>query len=294
MNMTLFFGFLMRSTFLRRSVFFMMVAFLTTAAVSQDGRLMGRVSDAKGEPIKGATVYITSSSTTQAAVSNSQGYYTFLSVPQESYKIKTTKRGFDAYASEITVSPNTITRLDVKLGNGGKEVEVATVSKVEKPTTSTAVQKVIAIKKKDVQVASAEKKPQAVAVEELKTDAADKSAEELAKLTNENENADDMEQVATLEKNVEVVGGVEALFKKLKYPELAMKAGIEGKTVAQVYVDKDGEIVKVNFLKAVNPILDAEVMRVLTEETEFSPAKQKGDKAIAGAIVIPFNFKIAK
>jgi outer membrane biosynthesis protein TonB len=46
---------------------------------------------------------------------------------------------------------------------------------------------------------------------------------------------------------------------------LALKAGAEGKSVAQVFVDKEGNILKVNFLKNINPILDAEVMRALTE-----------------------------
>jgi hypothetical protein len=41
-------------------------------------------------------------------------------------------------------------------------------------------------------------------------------------------------------------------------------------------------------------MLDAEVMRVLTEETKFRAAEAGGGKPIAGAIVIPFSFKIGK
>ncbi|MFN3345968.1 MAG: energy transducer TonB, partial [Chloroherpetonaceae bacterium] len=169
-----------------------------------------------------------------------------------------------------------------------------------KRSTSTAVKKTVPVvkKKETVEVVAVEESPEMrkEIISQLKSDndEDDKGAEELISLTEENLNADDIEQVATLESNVSIVGGVEQIYKNIKYPDLALKAGVEGKVVAQVFVDKQGNIVKVNFLKSINPILDAEVMRVLTEDTEFKPAKISGGKTVAGAIVIPFNFKIKK
>lgn len=267
-------------------------------ALGQQGRLMGRVLDNTGKPVAGATIYITSSSVTQAAVSNAQGYYTFLNVPPENYKIRTYKRGYSAWNSELAVVANSITRIDVKLGVG--EVEESVVVAETKKSTSTAVKKTVPVvkKKESVEVVAVDKTPELrkEIVSQLKSDddEDDKGAEELINLTEENINADDMEQVATLESNVDIVGGVEQIYKNIKYPDLALKAGVEGKAVAQVFVDKQGNLVKVNFLKSINPILDAEVMRVLTEETQFKPAKISGGKTVAGAIVIPFNFKIKK
>jgi len=264
----------------------------------QQGRLMGRVLDSSGKPVAGATIYITSSSVTQAAVSNAQGYYTFLNVPPETYKIRTYKRGYSAWNSDLTVAANSITRIDVKLGSG--ETEENIVLAEAKKTTSTAVKKTVPVvkRKEAVEVVAVEKTPELrkEIVSQLKSEDDDdeKGTEELINMTEENLNADDMEQVATLESNVEIVGGVEQIYKNIKYPDLALKAGVEGKAVAQVFVDKSGNIVKVNFLKSINPILDAEVMRVLTEDTEFKPARISGGKTVAGAIVIPFNFKIKK
>ncbi len=267
-------------------------------ALSQQGRLMGRVLDSSGKPVAGATIYITSSNVTQAAVSNAQGYYTFLNVPPETYKIRTYKRGYSAWNSDLTVAANSITRIDVKLGVGETEENIVVAE--AKKTTSTAVKKTVPVvkKKESVEVVAVEKTPELrkEIVSQLKSedDDDDKGTEELINLTEENLNADDIEQVATLESNVEIVGGVEQIYKNIKYPDLALKAGVEGKAVAQVFVDKSGNIVKVNFLKSINPILDAEVMRVLTEDTEFKPARISGGKTVAGAIVIPFNFKIKK
>lgn len=266
-------------------------------AFGQQGRLMGRVLDSSGKPVAGATIYITCSSVTQAAVSNAQGYYTFLNVPPENYKIRTYKRGYNAWNSDLTIAANSITRIDVKLGTGETEENVAVAE--TKKSTSTAVKKTVPVvkKKESIEVVATDKTPelQKEIVSQLKSDDEDdKGTEELINLTEENLNADNIEQVATLESNVDIVGGVEQIYKKIKYPDLALKAGVEGKTVAQVFVDKEGSIVKVNFLKSINPILDAEVMRVLTEETEFKPAKISSGKAVAGAIVIPFNFKIKK
>lgn len=268
-------------------------------AVAQQGRLMGRVLDNGGKPVAGATIYITSASVTQAAVSNAQGYYTFLNVPPETYKIRTYKRGYDAWNSEIAVVANSITRIDVKLGVGGSDETPALAVVETKKSTSTAVKKTVPVARKQaVEVVAAETAPELKTeiVAQLKSedDDDDKGAEELIKITEENLNADNIEQVATLESNVEIVGGVEKIYQSVKYPELALKAGVEGKAIAQVFVDKEGSIVKVNFLKSINPILDAEVMRVLTEETQFKPARVSGGKTVAGSIVIPFNFKIKK
>ncbi len=267
-------------------------------ALGQQGRLMGRVLDSSGKPVAGATIYITCSSVTQAAVSNAQGYYTFLNVPSENYKIRTYKRGYSAWSSDLVVAANSITRIDVKLGTGETEENVVVAE--TKKSTSTAVKKTVPVvkKKESVEVVAVEKTPELrkeiVAQLKSEDDEDDKGTEELINLTEENLNADDIEQVATLESNVDIVGGVEQIYKNIKYPDLALKAGVEGKAVAQVFVDKQGNIVKVNFLKSINPILDAEVMRVLTEDTEFKPAKISGGKTVAGAIVIPFNFKIKK
>ena len=267
-------------------------------ALGQQGRLMGRVLDSSGKPVAGATIYITCSSVTQAAVSNAQGYYTFLNVPPENYKIRTYKRGYSAWNSDLVVVANSITRVDVKLGTGETEENVVVAE--TKKSTSTAVKKTVPVvkKKESVEVVAVEKTPELrkEIVSQLKSedDEDDKGTEELINLTEENLNADDIDQVATLESNVDIVGGVEQIYKNIKYPDLALKAGVEGKAVAQVFVDKQGNIVKVNFLKSINPILDAEIMRVLTEETEFKPAKISGGKTVAGAIVIPFNFKIKK
>jgi TonB family protein len=270
----------------------------TNVAFGQQGRLMGRVLDSSGKPVAGATIYITSSNVTQAAVTNAQGYYTFLNVPPETYKIRTYKRGYSAWTSDLAVVANSITRIDVKLGTG--EVEENVVVAETKKSTSTAVKKTVPVvkKKESVEVVAVEKNPELrkEIVSQLKSedDDDDKGTEELINLTEENLNADDIEQVATLESNVEIVGGVEQIYKNIKYPDLALKAGVEGKAIAQVFVDKSGNIIKVNFLKSINPILDAEVMRVLTEDTQFKPARISSGKTVGGAIVIPFNFKIKK
>ncbi|MFN3344990.1 MAG: carboxypeptidase-like regulatory domain-containing protein, partial [Chloroherpetonaceae bacterium] len=103
----------------------MMLCTVLDEALGQQGRLMGRVLDSSGKPVAGATIYITSASVTQAAVSNAQGYYTFLNVPPENYKIRTYKRGYSAWNSELSVVANSITRVDVKLGVGEVEENLA-------------------------------------------------------------------------------------------------------------------------------------------------------------------------
>ncbi len=277
------------------------VDFFIASAQVQHGRLMGRILDKSGNPISGATIYITCQSATQAAVSNAQGYYTFLNVPPETYKIKAYRRGFNDWLSNISVNANAITRIDVKLAAITNDAVIASVDdekeeKEDKRNASVAFRKVIPIvrKKESIEVTASAPEKEKIAAELKSENEDDRAAQALINLTDENLNADAIEQITTLESPVSIVGGVESVYKHVKYPDLALKAGVEGKVVAHIFVDKEGNILKVDFLKNINPILDAEVMRVLTEETRFQAAKLTNGQTIAGAIIVPFNFKIKK
>ncbi len=73
------------------------------------------------------------------------------------------------------------------------------------------------------------------------------------------------------------------------YPELARRAGIEGKTVVQALVDIDGSIFEVKVLKSSgNQMLDQAAL-VAAKKAKFTPAKQR-DKAVRVWVSIPIQF----
>ena len=78
---------------------------------------------------------------------------------------------------------------------------------------------------------------------------------------------------------------------KAEYPELARKAGIEGKTVVKALVDVDGSIMAVQVLQSSgNQMLDEAALKA-ARKSKFTPAKQR-DKFVRVWVSIPMQFKL--
>jgi protein TonB len=76
-----------------------------------------------------------------------------------------------------------------------------------------------------------------------------------------------------------------------EYPELARRAGIEGKTVVKALVDVDGSIAEVKVLQTSgNTMLDQAALAAARKAT-FTPAKQR-DKYVRVWVAIPINFSL--
>lgn len=76
-----------------------------------------------------------------------------------------------------------------------------------------------------------------------------------------------------------------------EFPELARQAGMQGKVIVQVYVDKHGDVKKWKIMKADPEGLgfEEEVQKVITK-WKFTPAIQQGNP-VGVWVAVPFNFK---
>ncbi|MEO0124100.1 MAG: energy transducer TonB [candidate division WOR-3 bacterium] len=78
---------------------------------------------------------------------------------------------------------------------------------------------------------------------------------------------------------------------KPDYPELARKAGIEGKAIVEAIVDTDGSVIEAKIFKSSgNPMLD-EAAIAAARRAKFTPAKQR-DMFVRVRVNIPFDFKL--
>ena len=93
----------------------------------------------------------------------------------------------------------------------------------------------------------------------------------------------------------EFPGGMKELLKflqdNLKYPESAMKNNLQGRVIVQFVVEKDGTPTEFNVVRAVNPDLDAEALRVLKTMPKWKPGMQKGE-AVRVKYTVPVAFKL--
>ena len=90
-------------------------------------------------------------------------------------------------------------------------------------------------------------------------------------------------------------GGPGALFKFLsenvRYPEEAEKQNIEGRVILTFVVGKDGSIRNTKVVKSVDPLLDAEALRVISAMPNWTPGRQNG-KPVAVKYTVPVGFRL--
>ena len=86
-------------------------------------------------------------------------------------------------------------------------------------------------------------------------------------------------------------GLMDYLKKNIQYPEAAKKAGVQGRVILQFVVDKDGSIDNVSVLRGVNPDLDKEAIRVVSNMPNWKPGMQKG-KPVRVKYTVPIAFSL--
>ena len=90
-------------------------------------------------------------------------------------------------------------------------------------------------------------------------------------------------------------GGEKAMFeylsRNIKYPVEAQKQKIEGRVTMQSVVDDEGKITSTRIIRSVDPLLDAEAIRIITSMPNWTPGKQ-GGKNVSVRYVLPIQFRL--
>ena len=99
-----------------------------------------------------------------------------------------------------------------------------------------------------------------------------------------------------VEQMPEFPGGIpklmEYLKESLKYPAEAKEAGTQGRVVCQFVVTKEGDVTDVKVIREVDPLLDAEAVRVLQAMPKWKPGMVKGE-AVNVRYTVPVMFKLS-
>jgi protein TonB len=77
----------------------------------------------------------------------------------------------------------------------------------------------------------------------------------------------------------------------IKYPEIAKRAGVEGRVTLQFILSKDGTITNISVLKGIGAGCDEEAVRVLGLMGKWSPGRQNGHP-VRVVMSIPIMFKL--
>ncbi len=98
-----------------------------------------------------------------------------------------------------------------------------------------------------------------------------------------------------VEDQPEFPGGAAALYeylsKNIKYPAICRENNIQGRVVVVFIVNRDGSIVEPEVVKSVNPMLDKEALRVISNMPKWKPGLQFG-KPVRVKFTVPVNFRL--
>ena len=79
--------------------------------------------------------------------------------------------------------------------------------------------------------------------------------------------------------------------KNTNYPTVAQENGISGRVFVEFSISTTGEVTDVKLLRGVDPLLDAEAMRVIKSSPKWTPGMQRG-KPVKVKYQFPVNFRL--
>lgn len=101
----------------------------------------------------------------------------------------------------------------------------------------------------------------------------------------------DGEQFYTsVEEMPEPIGGISAIQRKVNYPEIAKREGIQGRVFVKALVNKDGIVVETDIIRGIEGGCNEAAMSAV-KATEFSPARLNGEPVNA-QVIVPILFRL--
>ena len=79
----------------------------------------------------------------------------------------------------------------------------------------------------------------------------------------------------------------------LKYPEYAVKNGIQGRVLVDFVIDEKGNVGSVKVSRGVHPVLDEEAVRVVAASPRWKPGRHHG-KRVKVALTVAVDFRLEK
>ncbi len=93
-----------------------------------------------------------------------------------------------------------------------------------------------------------------------------------------------------VEQMPELIGGLAELQRSIKYPQMARKAGIDGRVIVQFIVTENGDVENPRVIRGIGGGCDEEALRAV-KKAKFNPGKQRG-KAVRVQYSLPVIFQL--
>jgi periplasmic protein TonB len=104
------------------------------------------------------------------------------------------------------------------------------------------------------------------------------------------EEPDEPEIFVIVEEMPELIGGLASIQSQIRYPEIARRAGIEGRVFVQFVVDEQGNVVDPVVTRGLGAGLDEEAIRAVSQ-ARFRPGMQRG-QPVRVRMSLPITFRL--
>lgn len=103
-------------------------------------------------------------------------------------------------------------------------------------------------------------------------------------------NINESDFFVAVEEMPEPIGGIKSIQEKIHYPEIAKRAGIEGKVYVLAFINENGDVANAKIIKGIGAGCDEAAINAV-KQTKFIPGRQRG-KAVKVQVSIPISFKL--
>ncbi len=94
-----------------------------------------------------------------------------------------------------------------------------------------------------------------------------------------------------VEEMPQLIGGMESIMSRLEYPEIAKRAGVQGRVYVLAFVNERGEVVRAEVQKGIGAGCDEEAVKAVLG-AKFKPGMQRG-KPVKVRVSIPIRFQLS-
>ena len=95
---------------------------------------------------------------------------------------------------------------------------------------------------------------------------------------------------SVVEKPPVLIGGIASIQQEIIYPQLAIRAGIEGRVVTQFIVNKKGNVLEPKVVRGIGGGIDEEALRV-SKLAKFEPGLNQGIP-VCVQYALPISFRL--
>lgn len=106
----------------------------------------------------------------------------------------------------------------------------------------------------------------------------------------EEEEEQEPEIFVVVEEMPELIGGLASIQEQIVYPEMAKKAGVEGRVIVQFVVDEQGNVLDPQVVRGLGAGLDEEALRAV-RQAKFTPGQQRG-QPVKVRMSLPITFRL--